>query len=325
MAASRAPRCNAGNRMSRVLEGELDEDDFYTTTYGGFNEEDEDGDFEHEMEDSADEVDSDFDRSEDDEIKSEEEDVDKPKPRKKGIITKAYKEPATRKQTKAASGTSIPNSSTQSSADSKSKKRNLESSFDGPMRKSSRKSTATNSLMTIMRQKEREESDKKKKEVGKKPVTGVRRLTQEELLKLAEKTEKKNLKSLEKYQRLEANRKKVTVKRKTFDGPTVTFLSTVVPVEDSTPDKNTASPDEPNTYDPNKMSRNFVVFSDDATFDKTFYHKRKRTPSKLYCPVTRKPARYIDPLTKIPYYDMTAYKIIRQLYQDTVKELKSTK
>jgi len=38
MAASREPRKNAGNRMSRVLEEELEEDDFYKTTYGGFTE-----------------------------------------------------------------------------------------------------------------------------------------------------------------------------------------------------------------------------------------------------------------------------------------------
>ena len=330
MAASREPRCNAGNRMSRVLEEELDEDDFYKTTYGGFNEEEEDGDFEHEMEDSADEVDSDFDRSEDDEIKSEEEDVDKPKPRKKGIITKAYKEPATKKQTKTPSSTISSRSGTRITVENKSKKRTLDSSLDCPMRKSSRKSTATNSLMTIMRQKEREETDKKKKEVAKKAVTGVRRLTQEELMKLAEKTEKKNLKSLEKYQRLEANRKKVSVKKKTFDGPTVTFLSTVVPMgneieSDKKENLSRATTPATNTFDPNKMSRNFVVFSHDSTFSETFYHKRKRPPSKAFCPVTHKPARYIDPLTKIPYYDMTAFKIIRQMYQDTIKELKASK
>lgn len=37
MAASRDRRSNAGNKMSRLLEAE-DEDEFYQTTYGGFNE-----------------------------------------------------------------------------------------------------------------------------------------------------------------------------------------------------------------------------------------------------------------------------------------------
>lgn len=37
LAFSRDRRSNAGNRMSRLLEEE-DEDDFYKTTYGGFDE-----------------------------------------------------------------------------------------------------------------------------------------------------------------------------------------------------------------------------------------------------------------------------------------------
>ena len=322
MAASREPRCNAGNRMSRVLEEELEEDDFYKTTYGGFAEEEEDEDFAHDKEDSADEVDSDFDRSEDDEIKSEEEDVDRPRPRKRGIVTKAYKEPLSKKTAKTIASSST--SGTPGVTEKKTVKRTQEPVFDTPMRKSSRKSTASNSLMTIMRQKEREESDKKKKEAGKKPVTGVRRLTQEELMKLAEKTEKKNLKSLEKYQRLEANRKKVSFKRKTIEGPTVTFLSTVVPTDEAYDDKNVDSKADSNrSFDPNKMSQNFLIFSHDKTFDKTFYHKRRRTPLKPYCPVTKKAARYVDPLTKIPYYDLSAFKIIREIYRNTVKEMKS--
>lgn len=41
------------------------------------------------------------------------------------------------------------------------------------VRKSSRRATATNSLLTSLRRKEREASDKKKKEAGKKPAVGV--------------------------------------------------------------------------------------------------------------------------------------------------------
>ena len=37
MAATREKRSTAGNKMSKLLEAE-DEDDFYKTTYGGFNE-----------------------------------------------------------------------------------------------------------------------------------------------------------------------------------------------------------------------------------------------------------------------------------------------
>jgi hypothetical protein len=37
MASGREKRINAGNKMARLLEAE-DEDEFYKTTYGGFNE-----------------------------------------------------------------------------------------------------------------------------------------------------------------------------------------------------------------------------------------------------------------------------------------------
>jgi hypothetical protein len=37
LAAGREKRSNAGSKMSSLLEAE-EEDEFYTTTYGGFNE-----------------------------------------------------------------------------------------------------------------------------------------------------------------------------------------------------------------------------------------------------------------------------------------------
>jgi len=37
LAHSREQRCTAGNRMSKLLDAE-EEDEFYKTTYGGFND-----------------------------------------------------------------------------------------------------------------------------------------------------------------------------------------------------------------------------------------------------------------------------------------------
>lgn len=45
MAASRDRRSNAGNRIARLLNEEEDEDDFYKTQYGGFDEEKADNDY----------------------------------------------------------------------------------------------------------------------------------------------------------------------------------------------------------------------------------------------------------------------------------------
>lgn len=44
LAKTRERRANAGNRMSRLLDEE-DEDDFYKTTYGGFTEIENDDDY----------------------------------------------------------------------------------------------------------------------------------------------------------------------------------------------------------------------------------------------------------------------------------------
>ena len=44
MAATRDRRCNAGNKLSKLLNEE-EEDDFYKTTYGGFNEIEDDADY----------------------------------------------------------------------------------------------------------------------------------------------------------------------------------------------------------------------------------------------------------------------------------------
>jgi len=44
MAATRERRTNAGNKMARLLNEE-EEDDFYKTTYGGFEEVEQDNDY----------------------------------------------------------------------------------------------------------------------------------------------------------------------------------------------------------------------------------------------------------------------------------------
>jgi len=106
MALSRSRRSNAGSKMAMLLNT-MESDDFYTTTYGGFNEEDADADFLCEAapvtatttaDIDDDIVDSDFSIDENDEPRSDvenDDDPDKPKRLKRalGVQTKAYKEP----------------------------------------------------------------------------------------------------------------------------------------------------------------------------------------------------------------------------------------
>ena len=75
MAASRSRRDNAGAKMSGLLDKE-EEDEFYKTTYGGFDdvgEEDKDFNYDSPPEEEE-EVDSDFSIDENDEVKSDPED-----------------------------------------------------------------------------------------------------------------------------------------------------------------------------------------------------------------------------------------------------------
>lgn len=44
MAAQRSRRSNAGNRIAKLLDNE-EEDEFYKTSYGGFQEEEEDKEY----------------------------------------------------------------------------------------------------------------------------------------------------------------------------------------------------------------------------------------------------------------------------------------
>ena len=78
-----------------------EEDDFYKTTYGGFSEEGDDGDFNFNSDkEDEDEVDSDFSIDVNEEVKSdpeEDEAAKKKAKRSEGVQTKAYKEPARKK------------------------------------------------------------------------------------------------------------------------------------------------------------------------------------------------------------------------------------
>ena len=72
-----------------------EEDDFYKTTYGGFNDEGDDGDFNYNSpQEDDDAVDSDFSIDENDEVKSDPEDDESSRKKAKrgdGVQTKAYK------------------------------------------------------------------------------------------------------------------------------------------------------------------------------------------------------------------------------------------
>jgi len=254
MAASRDRRGNAGSKMAKLLNEE-EEDEFYKTTYGGFEEVEDDKDYQSEDSDS-DRVDSDFDIDEnaEPEVEDNEEEEGKKRRRGGGVDTKAYKEPkkkekAKDKKKKTKKGVKAMVDKGEGELEAKGveakpeerkagrRKRKTDAEIakeleEAPARKKVRASTTVKSA----------ESDRKKREdavrkkmmadlAAKKNVTAVRRLTQEELLEEAKETEKQNLLSLHEFQKLEMEKKKAARFSKMLrTGPMILFRSMTMPI-----------------------------------------------------------------------------------------------
>ena len=146
-------------------------------------------------EDDQDIVDSDFSIDENDELVSDKETEEPRKRRKKVVVTRSYKEPS--KQIKKPQ--QIKNKLILKS----SKKKSVSSA---EFKKSLRKSTNAKSAATQHRILVRNEAEKLKPKSVK---IDEKIPTQEELLKEAELTETENIKSLEKFRRMELEKKKV--------------------------------------------------------------------------------------------------------------------
>lgn len=339
MAANRERRSNAGNRIAKLLDEE-EEDEFYKTSYGGFNETADDRDYVQKNDDEEDIVDSDFSIDENDEPVSDQEE-EAPK-RKKKVVTKAYKEPVKKKSPVKAAKEAKHKSERQKSP--KKKEKSTFTVLDSG-RKSFRKSTAAKTAATQIRMKQRVEAEKLKPKVVKVEEYIP---TQEELLEEAEITEKENLKSLEKFRKMELEKKKTRPTKRVFTGPIVKYQSFTMPlVEEASPNKSGSSEslsrmecddveeikERSKLRKPKKAStkvevkgkceRTFIMFDndiDDHLFDSYFPKATKRDRRSQICAITRLPARYFDPVTQLPYRNKQAFKILREAYYQQLED-----
>lgn len=331
LSLTREPRKNAGNKMSKLLDAEED-DDFYKTTYGGFNDESGDDEFKSDVSASEDEVDSDFDIDEGDEPASDHEEDDAPK-KKRRVVTKAYKEPV--KVSKPTSKSRTRKSSDDvewmpASPEDKRDLSELHSDFSGSTaRKAMRHSTAECTRQTYLRVKEREELPKRQR---KRQYEESGRVSQKQLLAEAKITEELNLRSLENYERLEADKKKQVLKKHHYTGPVIRYHSLTMPLITELPIKeenvdvegldqeSQPTAESAQVTSSGKCSRNFITFTDEETFNQIFAKPKVplRVPVREICPVTHKPALYRDPITDIPYANPRAFKIIREAYRTYV-------
>uniref|UniRef100_A0A182R662 Vacuolar protein sorting-associated protein 72 homolog n=1 Tax=Anopheles funestus TaxID=62324 RepID=A0A182R662_ANOFN len=343
MAATRERRSNAGRRMASLLNEE-EEDEFYKTSYGGFNETVDDGDYVQKNDDEEDIIDSDFSIDENDEPISdvEEEPAKGSKRRKVGTVTKAYREPAPKKQAPKTKEPK-PKNERQSTLRKRPKFTVIDSG-----RKSFRKSTAAKTAATQSRLKQRFEAERKRTRVIR---TEEYIPTQEELLEEAGITERENLKSLERFRRMELEKQKMRPTKKKFTGATIRYFSTAMPIIEEVYDHNTdvdpLSISDPKEADDTvekttreksvkrnrkkttlmevtgQYERTFITFENDIdnkVFESYFPKPDTSRKHRQICAVTRLPARYFDPITQLPYRNMQAFKILREAYYQQLEE-----
>ena len=207
-------------------------------------------------------------------------------------------------------------------------------------RKEARASTLQKTQETAERQKARVAKAKRllKKKMRQKKDDKRVEMTQEEILAEAKLTEKLNLASLKKYEQMELENKKRANKitRKAVTGPYIRYLSTTMPMIDDS-DSGCAGKEERISVDdddsqdleseqqPQRDSgnssaskpsheRTFLTFSDFDTFRTSFPRSRARNSQQKICPITRLPAKYFDPVTRLPYANLQAFKILREAY-----------
>ena len=100
---------------------------------------------------------------------------------------------------------------------------------------------------------------------------------------------------------LEEEKRKDTIRKRVIGGPRIKYSSRTVQ----------RNPEQPNT----RKGVNTITFTgvDGITISKPkpdnsgFGSKRRPT----VCHITKKPAKYVDPLTELPYHDLAAFKAIR--------------
>lgn len=353
MAATRERRVNAGNRIGNLLNDEEEEEEIYKTIYGGFNEIEDDRDYiQIKQEDDDDSVDSDFSIDENDEVISDMEEL--PETRRARQTGKVYVDLKAKK---------VPANKTRQSSTKVMKKQAAKRFKSNRKHRSSftvldsgkislRHSTALKSAATQHRVKERKEAMRKRVKAYR--IVDVMP-TQKELLAEAETTAKENLASLERFKKMEIEKKKVRPTKRTNPGPIIRYHSLSMPaataatksigqqkkrttsniasmnsemsndtdMDIEAPSKCDAKLSNHDHSNTNKhVERTFITFENDLNddyFKKIFSKPTAKRKLDLICPLTKLPARYICPLTKLPYRNIQALKIVREAYYQLIE------
>jgi len=152
--------------------------------------------------------------------------------------------------------------------------------------------------------------------------------SQEELLEEAKLTEEENLKSLEKFEKLELARKQTRPKPRVSLLTSVKFLSKAYPVyddNDSTINIETDDRDEKQEHH-EYCERTTITVNEPHEYERMFPTKVAKPPRPpRRCVFTEDYARYRDPLTGHPYKNQKIFSILRSVYSMHLDEAFSKK
>lgn len=139
--------------------------------------------------------------------------------------------------------------------------------------------------------------------------------SQQELLEEAKLTELENLKSLEKFEKLELAKKQTRVKHRVFYSATVKFHSRAVPFNGNDDTVNIETDDHDEKQRRDCYERTTLTVNDYEEAKKMFPRKVAKPPKPhRRCVFTGDYARYVDPITSHPYKNQKVFSILRSVY-----------
>ena len=294
----RAPsaRASKGNRMSRLIADEVDDEDkedaadkdFYQQGFWADEEEDDDFNGDADDEDGRDSFDSDFGDSTESDDDDDDDDEKKakraPAPKKKSV----YKDPKLARKKEEAGGASTKPMSKKRARSPATGEIVVEARSRGSLRASTQGASAEAEENRKRLEAAAAARREKLEAMGAKRGVELRRLTQAEILAEAAQTEIINRASLERMLRQEEDKRRVISRERNVDGPRIKFHS----------------------KRQGETVTNTLTFTD-MPIPPVINAAAAPYPPPQRCAVSQAPAKYLDPLTGQPYATLDAFKMLR--------------
>lgn len=150
--------------------------------------------------------------------------------------------------------------------------------------------------------------------------------TQQELLEEAKITEEENLKSLEKFEKLELARKQTRAKPRVSFLTSVKFVSKAYPLFNDDENVNIESDEHEKRERQEYFERTTITVNEPHEFERMFPTKIAKPPRPpRRCVFSDDYARYRDPITGHPYKNQKIFSILRSVYSMHLDEAFSKK